>query len=91
MTNDAVAAFAGDNADGVVAESRLAVALGGWDGCRAGIVDRRDGTTGGTGDVVSSLGLFVARSRIRVGEGGMRCFINYLFVCYFIQYINKAA
>lgn len=59
MTNDAVAAFAGDNAGGAVAESRLAVALGGWDECRAGIVGRRGGTTGGTKGVASSLGLLV--------------------------------
>lgn len=64
MTNDAVAAFAGDNADGAAAESRLAAALGGWDGSRAGIVGRRDGTIAGTGAAASPPKLlFVAVGR----------------------------
>lgn len=58
LTNDAVAAFAGDNADGVAVESRLAAALGGWDECRVGIADKRDATIGGTKGVGSSRALF---------------------------------
>lgn len=58
MTNDVAAvAFVGDNADGVVAESRLAEALGGWGGSRGGIGDRRGATTAGTKGAASSLKL----------------------------------
>lgn len=53
MTNGAAAAFVDDNAGDVVAESRPAADLGGWGGCREGIVDTRDGTIEGTEDAVS--------------------------------------
>lgn len=66
LTNDAVAAFVGGNADGAAAESRLVAGLDGWDGCRVGIADRRDETTGETKGAGSSPKLFVRGRRGRV-------------------------
>lgn len=54
MTNDAAVAFAGDNADGAVVESRLAADPGDWGECQGEIAGRRDVTTEGTKDAASS-------------------------------------
>lgn len=58
LTNDAVVAFADDNADGAVVESQLVAALDGWDGSPGGTADKRDGTIEGTKDVASFPKLF---------------------------------
>lgn len=78
LTNDVAAvAFVGDNADGVVAESRLAEALDGWGECRGEIGDRRGATTAGTKGAASSLKLslciWAIKTRWKWAEDFMGC------------------
>lgn len=53
LTSDAVAAFAGGNADGAAVESRLVAGLDDWDGSRVGTAGIRDATIAETEDAGS--------------------------------------